>query len=107
MPEIPPLLTAVLPAFADELAGALDDTDLARQVADLRIWSRCSCGDDFCASFWTEPTRAGGDRTEDVPSDVDWGMVFVQVVDDEKIQYVEVLHRPDVRVALDQALGRE
>jgi len=55
---LPLPLIDVLPAFAAELDRALradDAADLADQVRGLSIAAVCSCGDDFCSSFYTGP----------------------------------------------------
>ena len=57
-----PLLSEVLPAFAEELRGQLiasDEPELAEQVGHLRIVDRCRCGDDFCATFYVLPRPSG------------------------------------------------
>ena len=94
-PPEPPLVSAVLPALADELRFLLDqqgEHDLAAQVSGLRIVGRCGCGDDFCAMFYVIPKPKGayghGHRTLDLDSEA--GMLILDVVD-EQIAAVEVL----------------
>ena len=57
------LLAAVLPEFASELRQLLDEQgepELAAQVTELTILDRCRCGDDFCATVYTQPKPNGG-----------------------------------------------
>jgi hypothetical protein len=61
--ESRPLLTDTLPAFATELHRLLieqDEPELAAQVPGLMIFDRCRCGDDFCATFYTQPKPKDG-----------------------------------------------
>jgi hypothetical protein len=95
----------LLPAFAAELERALraDGKDeLADQVAGLVIESLCGCGDDFCSSFYTgvRPVGAWGPALRNVTPAVATGMVILDVVDD-RIRYVEVLDRGDVKAVLE------
>lgn len=96
-----PLLVDTLPSFAAELESALIEearTELASQIASLRLLQVCGCGDDFCASFYTGPKPEGGwgSGHENVVPPVGDGMVILDVVDGV-IRYVEVLFRDDVR----------
>ncbi len=50
-------LELALPEFAEELRSLLlvsKVPELAIQVSELIIARRCSCEDDFCATFYTE-----------------------------------------------------
>ena len=96
----PLLLSAVLPALADELAQLLRGAgrvDLAVQVPSLKLKSRCDCGDDFCATI---DTRAGrpADSIDLEPSE---GMIIVDVDDQERILGIEILDRPEYKTAVD------
>ena len=96
----PLLLSAVLPALADELAQLLRGAgrvDLAAQVPLLKLKSRCDCGDDFCATI---DTRAGrpADSIDLEPSE---GMIIVDVDDQERILGIEILDRPEYKTAVD------
>jgi hypothetical protein len=99
--EIAPMLTEVLPGLADELrlllVGATRD-DLARQVNDLCIVDRCRCGDDFCATFYTQPKPSGsyGAGHENVVLEPEQGMITLDVVRGT-IACVEVLYRDEIR----------
>jgi len=94
-------LIDVLPDFVGELDRALwagDADDLADQVRGLSITTGCSCGDDFCSSFYTGPRPDGpwGQTCRNVSPEVATGMIVLDVVDD-KVRYVEVLYRVDVK----------
>jgi hypothetical protein len=54
------LLNVALPSLCTELQELLErgnEPKLASQVSS--IVDRCRCGDDFCASLYTEPTPSG------------------------------------------------
>ena len=56
------LLTDTLPEFAAELRQLLTEKaepELAAQVPSLSIFERCRCGDDICATFYTQPKPEG------------------------------------------------
>ena len=98
------LLVEAVPQLAKELSNgleALGETDLAQQVAGLKIVDRCHCGDDFCATIYTAPTPKGayGAGHENVRLNVAEGEIILDVVD-RKIMCVEVLYRDDLRQAL-------
>jgi hypothetical protein len=65
--DIRPLLKDVLGDFAHELTALLTDdgeADLATQVPHLRLFGRCRCGDEFCATVYTAPRpEEAGDRS--------------------------------------------
>jgi hypothetical protein len=63
----------------------------------LTIVERCRCGDDFCASFYTQPKPKesygpGHDSMELEPTE---GMLILDIVDG-RIAHVEILHRNDI-----------
>jgi len=95
------LLTDTLPAFAAELRQLLEEQgepELAAQVAGLMIFDRCRCGDDFCATFYTQPKPEGsfGSGHHNLRLVPRKGMLILDVVSGE-IACVEVLDRSDVR----------
>jgi hypothetical protein len=97
----------ILPQLAAELAAGLrgaGEDALAGQVASLRLVARSGCGDAFCASFHTAPPPRGaygeGHRNVEVP--VPKGVVILDVVQD-RVVFVEVLDRGDVRALLRDA----
>jgi hypothetical protein len=102
------LLKEVLPQFAVELEQLLrkqGEVELASQVSRLTIVDRCRCGDDFCASFYTQPKPKGaygpGHRCMELePAE---GMLILDLVED-RIAQVEVLNRNDIREKLLGAL---
>lgn len=97
-------LVDLMPGFASELEQALrhsGDLSLATQIEHLAVTGVCGCGDDFCSSFYTGPRVDGpwGPSHRNVVPQTAAGMIVLDVVDD-RIRYVEVLHRDDVRKAL-------
>lgn len=89
------------PELSRELHQLLVDTgepELASQVPSLQIIDRCRCGDDFCATFYTQPKPDGayGPGHRNVVLDPAQGMLILDVVSDV-IAQVEVLYRDDVR----------
>lgn len=103
-------LAEVLPQFAREIEDLLNlrgEAALASQIKSASIVERCSCHDEFCASFYTQPKPAGayppGFETFDL--DAENGMILVDVVDGT-IAHVEVLNREDVKKKLDAILPR-
>ena len=102
------LLTEILPLFARELEQLLKnegETELAAQVPRLNVEDRCRCGDDFCASFYTQPkpNRAYGPSHSCMELEPTVGMLILDVVGGA-IVHVEVLNRDDVRQKLLAAL---
>jgi hypothetical protein len=101
----PPLRDS-LPGFAREVEQRLREVgrhDLAGQVTRLRITDRCRCGDEFCASLYTEARPAGGWRQlhETVPiGNGGHGLINVDAMMG-RIVAIEVLFRPEVRRALE------
>lgn len=102
------LLTDILPEFATELRRLLleqGESDLAAQVPGLAILDRCRCGDDFCATFYTQPKPEGryGPGHRNVALTPEEGMLILDVVAGE-IACVEVLYRNEIRRKLQAAL---
>jgi hypothetical protein len=102
------LLKEVLPQFAVELERLLrkqGEVELASQASLLMIVDRCRCGDDFCASFYTQPKPKGayrpGHRSMELePAE---GMLILDLVGG-RIAHVEVVNRNDIREKLLAAL---
>lgn len=95
------LLANTLPAFAAELQRLLTEAGepgLAAQVPGLAILDRCHCGDDFCATFYTQPKPNGsyGPGHRNLALTPEEGMLILDVVAGE-IACVEVLYRDEVR----------
>jgi hypothetical protein len=102
------LLTEVLPQLACELEQLLMKQGkpvLAAQVARLAIVDRCRCGDDFCASFYTQPEPEGryGPGHDCMDLDAAEGMLLLDVVSGT-IAHAEVLNRDEIRQKLIAAL---
>lgn len=100
----------MFPAFSVELRELIEQAGhphLAEQVATLPVVARCTCGDHFCAQFYTAPPPepAYPPSLENVLLDPDRGMIVLDVVG-KKIVAVEVLGRPDVKAILDKHFGR-
>jgi hypothetical protein len=93
----------VHPELVDELVtllGAAGEHELAIRVRDVRLVSRCDCGDDFCRSIHTADHPEGqpyGEGHRCVPLLPATGMLNLDVVAD-RIMYVEVLGRPPLRM---------
>jgi hypothetical protein len=108
-----PLLQDVLPELSEELVIgliAVGRRELAEQVPELRVWSRCRCNESYCTSFYVGPTPDGswgdeGEHENEMP-DVERGMVVLDVVSGV-IRYVEMLDRPEIRDALANATQGE
>jgi hypothetical protein len=102
-------LADTLPAFATELRQLLTEKgepELAAQVPGLMILDRCRCGDDFCATFYTQAKQEGayGPGHRNVALTPDVGMLILDVVAGE-IACLEVLDRDDVREKLRAVLS--
>ena len=86
------LLAENLPEFADELRALLmDQPDLEASIGSLSIVDKCRCGEDFCASFYTQPPPKGawGPGHENIVLDPAEGWVILDVIDG-RIGMVEV-----------------
>jgi hypothetical protein len=85
----PPLLHTRWPILATELAAALGshgEDQLREQVERLRVVEMCSCGDDFCQSFYTAPKPHGpyGDGHRNILLAAPWqGFLILNVVNDD------------------------
>ena len=101
-----PAVRELAPALVEEIKLALEDlgeTDLLGNLDSLEAWGRCSCGDEFCSSFYTGPRPNGAWSNEgdhrNVALPVSRGMVILDIVSGE-IRYVEVLDRPDIEALI-------
>jgi hypothetical protein len=100
-----PLVTRMLPQFAERIEAALraqGEPRVADQVGGLRITDVCRCGQPFCGSFQTlrRPLKRWFMRGRQIElRDGGPGEVVVDVVRGE-IAYVEVLYLDDVRDAI-------
>jgi len=105
---VPLLLVETLPELAQELEELLiqaTEPALAAQIHTLTIVDRCRCGDDFCATLYTEPRPQGsyGPNHRNIELNASEGMIILDVVG-SKIACVEVLYRDEIRKALHSAL---
>jgi hypothetical protein len=105
---MPLRLIDVLPTFVAELEQLLTEEGelvLSAQVRELNIVDRCRCGDDFCATFYTEPRPKGsyGSGHRNIALEPREGMLILDVVS-SKIACVEILYRDEIRKALHAAL---
>lgn len=97
----PTALLDVCPDLAHELEALLaaqGESDLAAQIAGLKIVDRCRCGDDFCSTFYTlpKPDGAYGPYHRNVELEPETGTLVVDVNDDQ-IAAIEVLYRDEIR----------
>jgi hypothetical protein len=100
------LLIDASPDFSRELSELLiksGEPSLAAQIDDLEIVARCTCSDDFCASFYTaaNPVGSYGNKHRNIELEPAEGIIILDLVDD-KIVHIEVLYRDDVRSKLTQ-----
>jgi hypothetical protein len=100
-------LAEVMPEFVDELSQLLAEqgqTALAAGVADLRVFDRCRCESDYCATIYTRPKHEGAypDRgglsvfTKAGPVHID--------TSEGQIACIEALDQPAVRSKLLESL---
>jgi hypothetical protein len=100
----PPLLGETFPQLSKELQQLLTNAGeptLAAQVPGLTIVDRCRCGDNFCATFYTQPKPVGryGPGLRNIALEPKEGMLILDVVDGV-IAQVELLYRDEVRQKL-------
>jgi len=105
---MPLRLIDVLPQLVAELEQLLTgegESALSAQVSELNIVDRCRCGDDFCATFYTEPRPKGryGSGHRNISLEPSKGMLILDVVG-SRIACVEVLYRDEIQKALHAAL---
>lgn len=103
-----PRLIDALPVFVEELESLLTEANesvIATQVKTLSIVSRCRCGDDFCATFYTypKPQRDHGRNRRCICLEPKDGMIVLDVLD-EQVVTVEVLFRDNIRQMLQAIL---
>jgi hypothetical protein len=103
-----PLLADAIPELAqelEELLAAQGELALAAQINELKIVSRCRCGDDFCATFQTQPEPRGsyGPNHSNIEVKSKQGLIILDLVDGN-IMCVEVLFRDEIRKQLHEIL---
>jgi hypothetical protein len=99
----PELLVDMFPELSVELEllRVSGEHALAEQIARLRVLDRCRCGDDFCATFYTQPKPKGsyGPGLRTVALEPNTRYLIVDVVDGS-VAKVEVLYRDEIRRTL-------
>jgi hypothetical protein len=96
-----PLISDILPDFLEEVVFLLRQSGelaLGEQMRTLRIESLCDCGHDECSSFATAD-EVKVDRTVELQAME--GMLLVDLNADDRICFIEILGRPDVKYLLD------
>ncbi len=97
-----PLLGDILPDLIEELAWLLRQTGaepLIEQLRELRIESVCDCGEEACSSFATaDEVKVAA--TVELPASE--GYLIIDLDASERICFVEVLNRPDVKYLLEE-----
>ena len=98
------LVSEAFPELSEELRELLRnkrEAELAERISDLKLVERCHCGDDFCATIYTQakPANRYGPSHRSLDLDADKGMIILDVVED-KIVCIEILHRGEIRMKL-------
>jgi hypothetical protein len=98
------LVSEEFPELSQELQDLLrkrGEGQLAEQVPDLNLLDRCHCGDNVCATIYTQlkPIKKYGPGHRSMDLDAETGMIILHVVE-SKIACIEILHRDDVRAKL-------
>jgi hypothetical protein len=103
------LLREVFPDIAQKIADGFERMgrpELSAQFKSLEIVSRCTCGDDFCATFYTAPNESWKDRAvETFILDVNVPKLLCVQVVDGLVSCIEMLYRPDVSERLKHVLS--
>jgi hypothetical protein len=96
-----PLISEVLPDFLEEVVYLLrqnGDVALGEQMRTLRIESMCDCGHEECSSFATA-AEVKVDRTVELQAME--GVLLIDLDAQDRICFIEILSRPDVKYLLD------
>jgi hypothetical protein len=98
------LVSEIFPELFTELQELLQhkgEAKLAAQIPELRLVDRCRCGDDFCATIYTQakPAKRYGPSHRSLDLEADKGMIILDVVED-KVACIEILHRGEIRMKL-------
>lgn len=97
-----PLISDVLPDLVEEIAYLLKEAGadpLIDQIRVARIDSICDCGDENCASFATSDEVKVASVVELQALE---GNLIIDLNAAEKICFIEVLGRPDVRYLIEE-----
>jgi len=78
-----------------------NETDFANQVNNLEIVDRCSCNDDFCATFYTvpKPKESWGENHYNIELEPEIGTIVLDIKNEEIVS-VEILYRDEIRTKL-------
>jgi hypothetical protein len=95
------LVSEKFPELSQELQVLLleiGEGQLAEQVPDLNLFDRCRCGDDFCATMYTQPkpAKSYGPSHRNIHLTPERGMIILDV-DENRIACVEILYRDEIR----------
>jgi hypothetical protein len=96
-------LDDVMPDIAEELYIGFRKArrpDLAESVWELELVDRCRCGEEFCATFYTQPNEPWSGKVEHLIIDM-IGLLCIELVRG-RVARVELLDRPDVRDRLSE-----
>ena len=97
-----PLISEILPDLLEELIFVVRQTDAAgieEQLRALRIESICDCGDDSCSSFATV-SEVKVAQTVELPAIE--GFLIIDLDAEQRVCFVEILDRPDVKYLLEE-----
>jgi hypothetical protein len=102
------LVSEVFPELSKELEELLQkrgEAELAGHIVELNLLDRCRCGDDFCATFYTQPKPAAryGPDHRAMDLDANAGMIILDVVEG-RIVCIEILYRDAIRKKLIEIL---
>ena len=95
------MISEVMPDFLEELVFLLGQSGapaLGEQMRTLRIESLCDCGHEDCSSFATA-AEVKVERTVELQAME--GILLIDLNGEEKICFIEVLGRPDVKYLLE------
>ena len=98
------LIAKEFPDLSHELRALLSNTGdagLVAQISELKLIDRCRCGDDFCATIYTQPkpTKSFGPSHRNIPLSPTKGMIILDVVENN-IACIEILYRDEIRKKL-------
>jgi hypothetical protein len=95
-----------MPDFLEEMVFLLNQSGvpaLGEQMRTLRIESLCDCGHEECSSFATA-AEVKVDRTVELQAME--GVLLIDLNAEDRICFIEVLGRPDVKYLLDDYTER-
>ena len=101
-----PLISNILPDFLEEVVFLLRQSGnlaLGEQLRTLRIESLCDCGHDECSSFATAEEVKVNPTVELQAIE---GVLLIDLNAEERICFMEILGRADVKYLLDDYSSR-